>query len=498
MTSPGEVLNGRYRLEKRLGEGAMGSVWRAYDPVLERLVAVKELITNRSGGEPLEIRLERVRREALALAKIEHPAIVTIHDLIYVRSAEDPWIVMGYAHGRSLDKIIVADGRLGEQQVAAIGLAVFEGLEACHKHRVYHRDVKPANIVVGEDGSARLVDFGIVRMVGKEALTATSNVLGTPEFLAPEMVDKQPKVGPTTDMWALAVTLYCALEGKSPFWAESINAIFAAIAAKSPPEPRDGGPLAELVVQMLRKQPRDRPDAATVKSVLRDIAGLDSPRGGPSPREQNRTADRNGWAGHVPPQPSAGYRQETQLVHTEHRRAPLNGLPLVNAAKEIARLPTEQAVVRLLALGEPDAANIINRCDDPDAGRLLSAIATDDRVRARKILEMVTINRAGQLLDDMSSIAAAAVLALKPTDGAVRIMVRCDDQTIVEALSEMDPDRAAEVVLTMGEGRAVAVLRQAAPLKVARVVRYIAPHDRRQVLLNQLPERFRAAVTRLL
>src|SRR5450756_1122270 len=361
MTSPGEVLNGRYRLEKRLGEGAMGSVWRAYDPVLERLVAVKELITNRSGGEPLEIRLERVRREALALAKIEHPAVVTIHDLIYVRSAEDPWIVMGYAHGRSLDKIIVADGRLGEQQVAAIGLAVFEGLEACHKHRVYHRDVKPANIVVGEDGSARLVDFGIVRMVGKEALTATSNVLGTPEFLAPEMVDKQPKVGPTTDMWALAVTLYCALEGKSPFWAESINAIFAAIAAKSPPEPRDGGPLAELVVQMLRKQPRDRPDAATVKSVLRDIAGLDSPRGGPSPREQNRTADRNGWAGHVPPQPSAGYRQETQLVHTEHRRAPLHGLPPVHAAKEIARLPPEQAVVRLLALGEPDAANIFHR-----------------------------------------------------------------------------------------------------------------------------------------
>lgn len=489
MTSPGDVIYDRYELVKRLGQGAMGSVWKADDRVLERWVAVKELITNHSDGEPLAVRLERVRREALALAQVEHPVIVTIHDLIYVRSVQDPWIVMGYAHGRSLDRILAADGPLPEQQAAAIGLAVLEGLLACHKRNVYHRDVKPANIVVSDDGAVRLVDFGIVRMAGKETLTETSSLLGTPEFLAPEMIDKRPTVGPSTDLWALAVTLYCALEGKSPFWAEHINAIFAAIAAKNPAKPRSGGPLADLVLQMLRKKPDDRPDVAQVRAVLGDIAdprGRDSRATGPEP---DRAAPRERRDGYVPPRQPAGYRQDTQAIWPRPRRTPLDGAALASAARESARLPTDQAVSKLLSADAADAANIVNRCDDPDGGRLLSAMAAQDRVRVRKILEMVTKDRAGQLLDHMSSIAAAAVLSLHPAEGAVRIMGRSDHHTVVEALSEMDPDRAASVVLSMEEGWAAEVLRQAAPAKVASILRNVPP-GRRDALLSRLPVRF--------
>ena len=165
----------------------MGSVWKAYDTRLERTVAAKELVSARDGSEDLDIRRERVRREALALAKVEHPAIVSIHDLIYEGPGQDPWIVMAYVRGRSLDVIIKDPRPLDERKVAGIGLAVTQGLMACHERDVYHRDVKPANILLGDDGAVRLVDFGIARIVGKNALTVDSNVIGTPEFLAPEL-----------------------------------------------------------------------------------------------------------------------------------------------------------------------------------------------------------------------------------------------------------------------------------------------------------------------
>ncbi len=249
----------------------MGSVWKAYDTRLERTVAAKELVSARGGGEDLDIRRERVRREALALAKVEHPAIVTIHDLIYEGPGQDPWIVMAYVCGRSLDSIIGDPQPLDERRVAGIGLAALQGLMACHEQDVYHRDVKPANIVLSDDGSVRLVDFGIARIVGKNPLTMDSNVIGTPEFLAPELFTDH-QAGPATDLWALGVTLYYALEGRSPFRAETLPATIAAILSKNPPEPRTRGEVAALVLTMLRKHPAERPDAATVAAVLRRVA----------------------------------------------------------------------------------------------------------------------------------------------------------------------------------------------------------------------------------
>jgi Mg/Co/Ni transporter MgtE len=170
-------------------------------------------------------------------------------------------------------------------------------------------------------------------------------------------------------------------------------------------------------------------------------------------------------------------------------------MPVPTAAQRVANLPTGQAVTELLALDEAGAASIINRCDDLDGGRLLSAIAAKDSVRARKILDMVTTDRAGQFLDQMSPVAAAAALSRPPAAGAAGILEGADTPTVVEALTEMSPGSAASVVLEMHDGRAVEVLDAAAVRTAANILLRL-PAARRQVLLDGLSSAFRAAVIR--
>ena len=399
------MLNGRYRLERRLGGGTMGTVWEAFDIHLERTVAVKELIPGPFADEDAATRRERVKREATALAQVEHPVIVTVHDLISVGRSGVPWIVMGYVPGRPLSEIIgeQKDAPLPEQKIAAIALAVLDGLRACHtsRPRVYHRDVKPGNIVVGPDGSVHLVDFGIARIAGKVPLTDDRAIVGTPEFLAPELLDGEP-AGPGTDLWALGVTLYYALTGEAPFSAETKWAMFTAIKFRNPPEPREGGPLASLVLQMLRKRPEDRPDAATVSAVLRGVASQPDPPSTPSFRPDLQ-------------EPPARQEKTAQPIGTGPRLTALSGLPVLTQAQIVAGMPTDKAAGELLALSRHEAARIINRCDDALGGNLLSAIAIggeppagdrDARERAataRSILQMLPPDRHGPLLDHMSS-----------------------------------------------------------------------------------------------
>lgn len=491
---PVRLLNNRYRLEERLGQGAMGSVWKAYDTRLERTVAAKELVSGRDAGEDLEIRRERVRREALALAKVEHPAIVSIHDLIYEGPGQDPWIVMAYVRGRSLDLIIKDAQPLDERRVAGIGLAALHGLMACHEQDVYHRDVKPANIVLSDNGAVRLVDFGIARIVGKNPLTVDSNVIGTPEFLAPELFTDH-QAGPGTDLWALGVTLYYALEGRSPFRAETLPATIAAILSKNLAEPRTRGEVAALVLTMLRKRPAERPDAATVAAVLRRAAN-----GGQAARPSRQAPNQSAHVAQAQwPAERAGPRQPRQAASQPARpplrRTPLQELPALDAAKIVSDWPTDRAVTDLLTLGETGAAGIINRCDDPVAGKLLSGIAADKPARARKILEMVTTERAGRLLDHMSSLAAASALSLPTPTGAARVLGQAEDLTAAGVLLEMSAPSAARLVMAMDAERAVKLLGQAAPVTVAGILRNVAG-DRRRVLLNQLPQPFRSLVAR--
>jgi protein kinase-like protein len=520
---PVRVLNHRYRLQERLGQGSMGSVWKAYDTRLERTVAAKELVSGRDGGEDLDVRRERVRREALALAKVEHPAIVTIHDLIYEGPDQDPWIVMAYVRGRSLDSIISGPRPLDERKVANLGLAVLQGLVACHERDVYHRDVKPANIVLSDDGAVRLVDFGIARIVGKNPLTVDSNVIGTPEFLAPELLtDHQP--GPATDLWALGVTLYCALEGRSPFRAETLPATIAAILSKNLAEPRTKGEVAALVLTMLRKHPAERPDAATVAAVLRRVANggqyarpswqaARSARGGtqaaqaaeragqrpPGPDEARdgsprRPASAPGQAKN-PARSAATQSAPARALRGSLRLTPLGGMPVLEAAKIVSDWPTDRAVTDLIALAETPAARIINQCADPVAGKLLSGIAAGEPARVRKILEMVTTERAGRLLDHMSSLAAASALSLPTPTGAVRVLGQADDLTATGVLLEMKAPSAAGLMMVMDTERAAKLLGQAAPVTVADILRNV-PSGRRHALLSRLPEPFRSLVAR--
>lgn len=520
------VLNQRYRLEERLGQGSMGSVWKAYDTRLERTVAAKELVAGQDGGEDLDVRRERVRREALALAKVEHPAIVSIHDLIFEGSGRDPWIVMAYVRGRSLDLIIKDPQPLDERRVAGIGLAVLQGLMACHERNVYHRDVKPANIVRSDDGAVRLVDFGIARIVGKNPLTLDSRVIGTPEFLAPELFTDHLG-GPGTDLWALGVTLYYALEGRSPFRAETLPATIAAILSKNPAEPRTRGEVAALVLTMLRKHPTERPDAATVAAVLRRVAsggvaegngaggGQQSRPNWQDTRRAQRTAQggTRGTERAEPrrPAPTRNTAQNSARIpeQQEPRRpapaeparpalalTPLTGMPALDAAKVVSDWPTDRAVTDLLTLGETEAARIINRCADPVAGKLLSEIAAGHPARVRKILEMVTTERAGRLLDHMSSLAAASALSLATPTGAVRVLAHADDLTATGVLLEMKAPSAAGLVMAMDTERAVKLLCQAAPVTVADILRNIHPQDRRKAVLNRLPAPFRSLAAR--
>jgi tRNA A-37 threonylcarbamoyl transferase component Bud32 len=488
LTSPGNVLNGRYRLERRLGGGTMGTVWEASDLHLERTVAVKELIPGPFPDEDAATRRERVKREATALAQVEHPVIVTVHDLISVGRSGVPWIVMGYVPGRPLSEIIgeQKDAPLPEQKIAAIALAVLDGLRACHtsRPRVYHRDVKPGNIVVGPDGSVHLVDFGIARIVGKVPLTDDRAIVGTPEFLAPELLDGEP-AGPGTDLWALGVTLYYALTGEAPFSAETKWAMFTAIKFRNPPEPRDGGPLASLVLQMLRKRPEDRPDAATVSAVLRGVASQPDPPSTPSFRP-------------VLQEPPARRRETAPPAGMGPRLSALSGLPVLTQAQIVAGMPTDQAAGELLALSTHEAARIINRCDDALGGNLLSAIARERAATARGILQMLPPDRHGPLLDHLSSVALAAVLALPLTEEIVRILDRADTASVVGALSEMPPVRAAPLVMAMDTGHAAGMLKQVAPTRIADILRCVTPVGRRQELLGRLPERLRSSVRRYL
>jgi serine/threonine protein kinase len=510
----------------------MGTVWKTYDQLLERTVAVKELIPDRNGAEQAAVKRERVRNEAMALAKVEHPVIVVIHDLLYEGREKDPWIVMAYARGRSLDRVIqphrsLDDKRTGpprpldEQDAARIGLAVIHGLMACHERGIYHRDIKPANIIQCEDGSVRLVDFGIARIEGADPLTEGNVIIGTLEFLAPELLNGKP-AGPATDLWSLGVTLYYALQGQTPFHADTQQAIIAGILGRTPaPAPRSDGPLAALVSRMLNKDPADRPDAATVAATLRRIAS-GRPLSAPYPQQprpvQQRTVARqapaNGRSGDVK-QPGTGTRNtgtrnldatrprqpaarggETQAVRPPQRITPLGGLPVHDAARIVSDPANDHAVADLLALPQERAASIINRCPESAGGRLLGAIAAQQPSVAWKFLHILPKDRAGLLLDRMSSLAAAAVLSVPPAKDKLDVLSKADPVTVVGALTEMEAVRAAALIMAVDdEMRAAQLLfRTGNPAIVAAILRQVTPRARVDQVIDRLPAEFRSLV----
>lgn len=294
----GRVLGGRYRLVSRLGHGGMGTVWRAHDEVVDRDVAVKEPRVPEHVGERDRERVYlRMQREARSAARIDHPSVVTMHDVV-IEDAK-PWIVMELVRGQSLaDRL--QEGTLDPREAARIGLAVLDALTAAHEQGVLHRDVKPDNILLGRGDRVVLSDFGIAQVEGEQGLTETGAFVGSPEFIAPERVLGQHP-GPESDLWSLGVVLYTAVEGLSPYRRSHIPATLQAVLSADPqPLTRGAGPLGALVIRLLRKEPAARPDTAEIRAILESVARpplIDPARAFPSLEPEPVT----GLAAWVPP-----------------------------------------------------------------------------------------------------------------------------------------------------------------------------------------------------
>ncbi|MEU5838156.1 protein kinase [Streptomyces diacarni] len=269
----GRLVGGRYRLTSRLGHGGMGTVWRAHDEVVDRDVAVKEpRLPDHLPARERETMHARMRREARTAARIEHPSVVTIHDVVV--EDDQPWIVMELVQGRSLADVL-GEGTLGAREAARIGLAVAGALDAAHEKGVLHRDVKPDNVLLGRYDRVVLTDFGIAQVQGEQGLTETGTFVGSPEFTAPERVLGQ-RPGPESDLWSLGVVLYAATEGVSPFRRSNSPATLQAVLSSEPQRPARAlsasGAFGMLLTRLLAKEPALRPDATEVRQTLQDVA----------------------------------------------------------------------------------------------------------------------------------------------------------------------------------------------------------------------------------
>lgn len=308
----GMVIAGRYHLQRQLGRGGMGVVWEAFDASLDRKVAVKGLL--HPGAVSAEAQAEwvsRARREARAIARIGHQNVVAVHDVI--EDGNQVWIVMELLNPRSLADLLSEQQQLSVPHAARIGLQVLRGLTAAHEAGVLHRDMKPHNILFRSDGRALLMDFGIATFEGAVQVTRTHEVIGTAQYLAPELLtrtaDQPHPASAASDLWALGVTLYEMVEGRRPFNGENSYEIWIAVRDSPVPPMRYAGPLTALVEALLQKDPGQRPVAAEAERMLqdvtRDFGALDTPATGRPPTGPPRREPASGPAVSVPAEPVA-------------------------------------------------------------------------------------------------------------------------------------------------------------------------------------------------
>jgi hypothetical protein len=420
-----------------------------------------------------------------------------VHDIFFV--GVDPWIVMEYIRGRSLADIVTSE-HLTEREIAAVGLAVLDGLQAVHAARIVHRDVKPTNVLVDQDGAIFLVDFGIAKFAEDAAagghgwdgsLTGRGRVLGTPEYLAPEQFHGHPATA-ASDLWSLGVTLYYAMQGHTPFTRASgrpAQDLRSAILYDDPPPPAGRGALTALVLRLLAKDPVKRPSAAETARVLEAIVtgrtgngrrpGTDAPPPAPSTR---------GQAGDGP--------TRAMLDDAERTR---HGI--ANALREVNVSGGDSGVARLLAKSNDEAAHILASCSPEVTAELIAGIAASHASQAGDILQMLSLTRSGKVLDYMPSPASAlVVMALPERRQQVRVLSKADIRTVAEVLMEMmdlPGEMAERLVAALPLPRAAAVLGEVKPARVAGILQAQTP-DLRGQLLQALSPEFRAIVQHFL
>ncbi|MGD0244519.1 MAG: protein kinase [Streptosporangiaceae bacterium] len=513
------VLNDRYRLLYKLGGGGMGSVWLAEDLLLERSVALKELVQNaRASGSDLEERRMRALQEARAMARVRHPAIVPIHDVFFI--GDDPWIVMEYISGRSLYDLIKGQ-TLDERSIAKIGLHVMRGLIAVHRAGVVHRDVKPTNILVADDDSIFLVDFGIARIAGDASLTGQA-IVGTLEYLAPERFKPGYKIGPPADIWALGVTFYYALEGYSPFWRDSERgweATMMAILKEVPQPPSRGTRLADITLRMLHKDPASRADAQRILAVLEHIVGGELAAPPPPPRLVAPTVPA--LSAETMPPASAGVTRfgpvaplapperpaarparppGGQPVHRVGGQQPAHrvgergrGPRFEDVREMIKSVGTDTGISMLLAMPEADVVRILADCPPRLCGALLQGIAVARPATAATVLRMLRSTAAGRAFAYLRPETASSLINTLASADALRVLDNTDERAAAAVIMELAAPTSTALLKSMySRQRAAQVLTHVRPVTAAEllgsdaefataVLRYLSEPVRRQV-----------------
>ncbi len=273
----GRVIAGRYNLQHPIGRGAMGVVWRARDQLLDREVAIKEVVISALiGADERHTAYQRTLREARTAARLSHRGVVTVYDV----AEEDgrPWIVMELIPSQSLDQVLTVQGRLPVARVCAIGQQLLSALAAAHIAGVLHRDVKPSNVLIANskvgdtwEERAVLTDFGIAQFEGDPRLTQTGMVMGSPGFTAPERI-RGGDATSASDLWSLGATIYAAVEGRGPFEQRggAITTMSAIINEDAPVAPH-AAQLAPLIAALLRRDPSTRPSAASAARLFAQV-----------------------------------------------------------------------------------------------------------------------------------------------------------------------------------------------------------------------------------
>ncbi len=344
----GRVIAGRYNLQHPIGRGAMGVVWRARDQILDRDVAVKEvLISSLLGEEERRNAYQRTLREARTAARLSHRGLVAVYDV----AEEDgrPWIVMELVPSRSLDQVLTVEGRLPPLRVARIGQQLLSALAAAHLAGVLHRDVKPSNVLIatdrtgtGWDERAVLTDFGIAQFEGDPRLTQTGMVMGSPGFTAPERI-RGGDATHASDLWSLGATLYAAVEGRGPYEQRG-GAIttMSAIINEDAPIAAHAGRLAQVIAALLRRDPAARPSAPTAARMFAHMLSVLA-ASEPSPT-----------AGAHPPTVISALVAPPAVAALPAASAPPADAPAANAAVSESPAPESSA--------EQAAAGLTGRC----------------------------------------------------------------------------------------------------------------------------------------
>ncbi|MEV4469116.1 serine/threonine-protein kinase [Nonomuraea sp. NPDC049504] len=489
----GDRVAGRFVIEAPLGRGGMGRVWRARDSALDRTVALKQI---RPDMGPAPELAARARREAQALARVIHPGIVRVHDILDTQ--DGPWIVMDHVRGDPLGTLI---GRapLPELETARIGARVLDALTAAHAVGVYHRDVKPDNILITAPGEVVLVDFGIAAIEGSSSLTRLGQLVGTLDFMAPERLHGDP-AGEAADLWSLGATLYTALQGRPPFRRSNAEAVKFAILTAEPDPLREPGRLGPTISRLLDKKPGTRMKAAELAHDLNRL--LQPPRPGKPPRSQEPPQPQEPLRLQQPPQPQKPPRLQ-QAPHPQKpprpRKPPEGGAirrdregPVVRKA----RPPMAHQGEHLLALPAAEAAAMLG-----EQWQDLTADAVEEMCRqaakGAKILQMLLPRRACRLLDQVRdpALVADVVLAMDPRHRG-RMLGGMHDRNSAAAIGAMaaaDPRQTGLVVAAMPEDPAVRALNRLLPATIADALRH-CPRSTRDHLLSRLPDTTRAAV----